>query len=243
MIHRLALLMGGTGAAGVLALALALGGFGAPLSNTADGFVPVANDALGGGQLAADAPTDQPTMTTSLGGGGPHETPKKVIDTVYVLPPPREFTRASRRATPIGRPTPPASRATTTTAATRPATTRTATSKAMTRAPTTRTKTPMRTPKTARTTRPAVRTTTTMAIIPTTVAPMTAARNRVATNDRPASAASTALADGRTGAAAETRRGVGGGSRPGPQGFAAAPRGSAADRHRAPPSSRSTSQY
>ncbi len=88
MIHRLALLMGGTGAAGVLALALALGGFGAPLPNTPDAFAPVANDALGGGQLAADAPTDQPTMTTSLGGGGPQETPKKVIDTVYVLPAP-----------------------------------------------------------------------------------------------------------------------------------------------------------
>lgn len=88
MIHRLALLMGGTGAAGVLALALAMGGFGAPLPNTADAFVPVANNALAGGQLPVPAPTDQPTAATSLGGGGPQETPRKVVDTVYVAPAP-----------------------------------------------------------------------------------------------------------------------------------------------------------
>jgi hypothetical protein len=87
VIHRLALLMGGTGAAGVLAVAVALGGFGSPLSNSPDAFVPVSNDALAGGQRAAEGPTDQPTMTTSLGGGSP-EAPKKVIDTVYVLPVP-----------------------------------------------------------------------------------------------------------------------------------------------------------
>jgi hypothetical protein len=79
--------MGGTGAAGVLAVALAIGGFGTSLSSNADAFVPVANDALAGG-LRADAPTDQPTMTTSLGGGAPQDGTKKVIDTVYVLPAP-----------------------------------------------------------------------------------------------------------------------------------------------------------
>jgi hypothetical protein len=78
--------MGGTGAAGVLALALTLGGFGAPLPNSADAFVPVANTALGGGLLPAAAPTEQPTMTTSLGGGEPQGAPKKVVDTVYVRP-------------------------------------------------------------------------------------------------------------------------------------------------------------
>lgn len=88
MIHRLALLMGGTGAAGVLAVALALGGFGSPLSNSPDAFLPVSNSALAGGQRAAQAPTDQPTMTTSLGGGAPQDAPKKVIDTVYVMPAP-----------------------------------------------------------------------------------------------------------------------------------------------------------
>ena len=88
MIHRFALLLGGTGAAGVLALALALGGFGAPLSNSPDAFVPMANDALGGGVLPADVPTDQPTMNTSRAGGAPQDGPRKVIDTVYVLPAP-----------------------------------------------------------------------------------------------------------------------------------------------------------
>ena len=88
MIHRFALLMGGTGAAGVLAVALALGGFGSPLPGGPDAFVPVANDALAGGQRAADTATDEPTMTTSVGGGAPQEAPKKIIDTVYVLPAP-----------------------------------------------------------------------------------------------------------------------------------------------------------
>jgi hypothetical protein len=81
--------MGGTGAAGVIALALALGGFGAPLPSTPDAFVPVANDGLAGGQVTEAAPTDQPAATTTdLGGGSPQETTHKVIDTVYVLPPP-----------------------------------------------------------------------------------------------------------------------------------------------------------
>lgn len=93
MIHRLALLMGGTGAAGVIAVALTLGGFGAPLPNTADAFVPVANNALAGGQLPAQAPTDQPTAATSLGGGGPQATPRKVVDTVYVAPAPAGHSR------------------------------------------------------------------------------------------------------------------------------------------------------
>jgi hypothetical protein len=85
VVHRFALLFGGTGAAGVLAFALALGGFGAPLANSPDAFAPTANEALNGGQLPVQAPTDQPTMATTVGGG---EQSTKVIDTVYVQPAP-----------------------------------------------------------------------------------------------------------------------------------------------------------
>lgn len=82
MIHRLALVMGGTGAAGIMAVALALGGFGNQLSAAPDEFVPTAaQQALGGGQVSQPG---APTSAPNLGGG----TTRKVVDTVYVLPTP-----------------------------------------------------------------------------------------------------------------------------------------------------------
>ena len=78
MIHRLALLLGGAGAAGVLALAFAMGGTTSPLAKTADAFVPVANDLS----------TQQPADTTGSPGVGNTDTAKKDVHTVYVLPTP-----------------------------------------------------------------------------------------------------------------------------------------------------------
>lgn len=74
MIHRLALLMGGAGAAGVLALALGLNGSASPTN----AFVPVANDVTAADQLALAPPTDLPAPSV-----------KKQVDTIYVLPAPK----------------------------------------------------------------------------------------------------------------------------------------------------------
>ncbi|MEP7377951.1 MAG: hypothetical protein ABI725_00150 [Chloroflexota bacterium] len=84
MVHRLALLMGGAGAAGVLALALTLNGSAPP--TTPDAFVPVANDVTGADQLAQVAPTDPLALVTDLGTDQAAPSVKKV-DTIYVLPP------------------------------------------------------------------------------------------------------------------------------------------------------------
>lgn len=84
MIHRLALLVGGTGAAGVVALALMLGGFGTPLASTTDAAGAVPEVGLDGGQLPATTPAQAvPTVGANLYGGGP----KTVTDTIYVVPP------------------------------------------------------------------------------------------------------------------------------------------------------------
>ncbi|MEO8625265.1 MAG: hypothetical protein ABI452_01060 [Candidatus Limnocylindrales bacterium] len=85
MVHRLALLMGGAGAAGVLALALTLNGSAPP--TTPDAFVPVANDVMGADQLAQVAPTDPPALATDPGADQAAQ-PIKKVDTVYVLPAP-----------------------------------------------------------------------------------------------------------------------------------------------------------
>lgn len=86
MIHRLALVIGGTGAAGVLAFALALGGLGNQPANAPDEFVPTAaNEALGGGQVSQP---DALSLAPDLGGGAQNNTVRKVVDTVYVLPTP-----------------------------------------------------------------------------------------------------------------------------------------------------------
>ena len=72
MIHRLALLLGGAAALGVLAFALTMGSSGAPLPNpanaAADALVPVAND------LSAPQATGSP------------DKPKKDVQTIYVRP-------------------------------------------------------------------------------------------------------------------------------------------------------------
>ena len=85
MIHRLALLLGGAGAAGVLALAFAMGGSGSPPAQAADAFVPVGNDLP---TPQSDLPTPQSADTTGGLGAGTTDEPKKDVQTVYVLPTP-----------------------------------------------------------------------------------------------------------------------------------------------------------
>jgi hypothetical protein len=86
VIHRLALLMGGAGAAGVLALALSLGGSAPP---TTDAFVPVANDVTSGDQLALAPPADTPAQEADPGADQTAPSVKKQVDTIYVLPAPK----------------------------------------------------------------------------------------------------------------------------------------------------------
>jgi hypothetical protein len=77
--------MGGTGAAGVVALALLLGGFGTPLASSPDAAVPHSKLGVDGGQLPATTPGQaQPTIGSNLAGSAP----EKVTDTVYVMPAP-----------------------------------------------------------------------------------------------------------------------------------------------------------
>lgn len=85
MIHRLALLMGGAGAAGVLALALSLNGSASP---TTDAFVPVANDVTATDQLA-QAATDPQAQVTDPSTDQTAPSVKKQVDTIYVLPAPK----------------------------------------------------------------------------------------------------------------------------------------------------------
>ena len=85
MIHRLALLLGGAGAAGVLAIAFAMGGTASPLAKAADAFVPAANDLP---TPQSDLPTPQSADTTGGLGTGTADKPKKDVQTVYVLPTP-----------------------------------------------------------------------------------------------------------------------------------------------------------
>lgn len=95
MIHRLALLMGGAGAAGVLAVALTLNGSAPPSDPGA--FVPVANDVMGADQLAL-------ALTTDLSGqvedpDQPAPATDKQVDTIYVLPPTKDGTVHTNKPT------------------------------------------------------------------------------------------------------------------------------------------------
>lgn len=76
MIRRLALVLGGAGAAGVFALAVSLGGANTT-PPTSDALVPVANNMSAADQSGVvPAATDQPIAVT----------PKKIVDKVYVQP-------------------------------------------------------------------------------------------------------------------------------------------------------------
>ncbi|MDL2335403.1 MAG: hypothetical protein QFC55_05180 [Chloroflexota bacterium] len=88
MIHRLALFVGGAGAAGVLALALTLNGSAPPTST--DAFVPVANDVTAGDQLALAPPTVPPVQVTDPGADQTAPSVKKQVDTIYVLSAPHK---------------------------------------------------------------------------------------------------------------------------------------------------------
>ena len=83
MIHRIALLVGGAGAAGVLALALSLNG--SPPTTT-DALVPVANNA------SADQLAQVATDPQAQANPGTDQNTRPVtqqIDTIYVLPAPK----------------------------------------------------------------------------------------------------------------------------------------------------------
>ena len=86
MIHRLALIIGGSGAAGLLAVALALGGW-APAQPAAADEQPPSGQQVGvnGGQLA-DTNSAEVARPPDLGGGEP--TAAVHVETVYVLPRP-----------------------------------------------------------------------------------------------------------------------------------------------------------
>jgi hypothetical protein len=70
MVHRLALFLGGVGAAAILAVAMNLGGFFAAAPTAADGTAAV----FGGNQIAATTP----------------ETTQTIVDKVYVEPTPEQ---------------------------------------------------------------------------------------------------------------------------------------------------------
>ena len=92
MVHKLALILGGAGVAGVFALALVLGG--SPFA------LPVAADSEVAALANGSAPTNSPEPTDAQG-----RKVQTVVDTVFVRPAPTDEATADPTAAPTADPT------------------------------------------------------------------------------------------------------------------------------------------